>query len=296
MGTSLLLPGKIAPAREHYDCAIALYDPLAHRSLATRFGQDPRVAILCFRSLALWMLGYPETGLKDARNALQDAAEIDHAATLMFALFHVSFFQLLRRDYLETHRLLEQLLTLTTEKGAALWRANATIVQGCAQALSNQPEKAVQAITSGVTALQSTGARIWLPIYLACLAKAHADLSQFDEARRSINEAMTAAEVTKEKWCEAEIYRVAGEIALMSPEPDAARAATCFQRALDVARAQQARSWELRAATSLTRLWKNENRRTEAYNLLAPAFGSVTEGFNTVDLLEAKALLAELAF
>ena len=296
MGTSLLLPGEIALGREHYDCAIALYDPLEHLSLATRFGQDPRVATLCFRSLALWMLGYPETGLKDARNALKGASEIEHAATLMLALFHVSFFHLLRRDYVETGRLAEQLLTLTTEKGAAFWRANGTIVQGCALALSNQPENAVQAITSGVAAFQSTGARVWLPIYLACLAKAHADLSQFEDARRSINEAMTAAEATKEKWCEAEIHRVAGEIALMSPEPDATRAATCFQRALDVARAQQAQSWELRAATSLARLWKNESRRAEAYNLLAPVYGWFTEGFNTLDLLEAKALLAELAF
>jgi class 3 adenylate cyclase/predicted ATPase len=296
MGTSLLLPGDIAAGREHYNCAIRLYDPLEHRSLTTRLGQDPRVATLCFRSLALWMLGYPEGGLRDAQDALKDAAEIDHVATLMLALFHVSFFHLLRRDCVKAGRLAEQLLTLTTEKGSAFWRSNGTIVRGCALALSNQPEDAVQLITSGIGAFQLTGARVWLPIYLAFLAKARAELGQFEDARRSIDQAMTAAEATKEKWCEAEIHRIAGEIALMPPMPDTARATTCFQRALDIARAQHARSWELRAATSLARLWKNERGRADAYNLLAPIFGRFTEGFDTLDLLEAQTLLAELAF
>jgi predicted ATPase len=295
MGTSLLLPGNIAAGREHYDRAIGLYDPLKHRSLTTRFGQDPRVATLCFRSLAMWMLGYPEAGLQDTQDALKDARELDQAGTLMLALFHVSFFHLLRGEYAKTSSLVEQLFTLTTEKDAVFWRANGTMVQGSAFALSNQPEDAIRLITSGMAAFRSTGARVWLPIHLACLAKAYAELGRFEDAQRSIEEAMTAAQVTKERWCEAEIHRIAGEIALMPPMPDAAKAATCFQRALDIARAQQARAWELRTVTSLARLWKNDGRGAEAHNLLAPVFGWFTEGFNTLDLLEAKAFLAELA-
>ena len=135
-----------------------------------------------------------------------------------------------------------------------------------------------------------------LPINLACLAKAHAGLSQLDDARRWVDEAIAAAEATREKWCEAEIHRIAGEIALISREPDVPKAAACFQRALDVARAQGARSWELRAATSLARLWKDERRRAAALDLLAPVFDWFTEGFDTLDLIEAKGLLAELAF
>jgi predicted ATPase len=126
------------------------------------------------------------------------------------------------------------------------------------------------------------------------LARAHAELGQFEEAWRCIGEAMTAVETTKEKWCEAEIQRAAGEITLMSPEPDAAKAEAYFERAISVARAQEAKSWELRAATSLARLWCKQGRRGEARDLLAPIYGWFTEGLGTRDLKEAKALLAEL--
>ena len=106
---------------------------------------------------------------------------------------------------------------------------------------------------------------------------------------------MNAVDATKEKWCEAEVHRMAGEIALMSPERDAAKAQACFERALEIARAQRARSWELRAAMSLAQLWRDQGRRAEAHDLLAPVYGWFTEGFDTLDLKEAKALLAGLA-
>ena len=134
-----------------------------------------------------------------------------------------------------------------------------------------------------------------MPLYLSYLARAHAELGQFDDAWRCIGEAMTAVETTQEKWCEAEVHRVAGEIALMSPEPDAAKAEAYFERALAVARAQQAKSWELRAATSMARLWRDQGKRDAARDLLAPVYGWFTEGFDTLDLKEAKALLDALA-
>ena len=129
---------------------------------------------------------------------------------------------------------------------------------------------------------------------LLYLARAYAELGQFDDAWRCIGEAMTAVETTKERWCEAEVNRMAGEIALKSPEPDAAKAEAYFERALAVARQQQAKSWELRAAMSLARLWRDQGKPQQARELLAPVYGWFTEGFDTLDLKEAKALLDEL--
>ena len=136
---------------------------------------------------------------------------------------------------------------------------------------------------------------MWMPLLLTYLARAYAELGQFDDAWRCIGEAMTAVETTKERWCEAEVHRVAGEIALRSPEPDAAKAEAYFERALAVARTQQAKSWELRAAMSMARLWRDQGKPQQARELLAPVYGWFTEGFDTLDLKEAKALLNSLA-
>jgi predicted ATPase len=166
--------------------------------------------------------------------------------------------------------------------------------QGSASALAGKASDAIEMASSGIAAFRTTGATLHLPLHLPHLACAHAELGQFEEAWRCIGEAMTAVETTKEKWCEAEVHRVAGEIALKSPEPDAAKAEAYFERALSVARAQEAKSWELRAATSLARLWRDQGKRTEARDLLAPIYGWFTEGFHTLDLKEARALLDEL--
>jgi predicted ATPase len=136
---------------------------------------------------------------------------------------------------------------------------------------------------------------MWMPLWLSYLTKAYAQLGRFDDAKRCIGEAMTAVETTNERWCEAEVNRIAGEIALMSPEWDAAKAEACFERALAVARDQQAKSWELRAAMSMARLWRDQDMHDEARDLLTPVYGWFTEGFDTLDLKEAKALLDELA-
>jgi predicted ATPase len=136
---------------------------------------------------------------------------------------------------------------------------------------------------------------MFVPWYLMCLSKAHADLGQFDVVWRSISEAMTQIGTTEERWCEAEVNRIAGEIELMSPQPDAAKAKAYFERARAVACQQQAKSWELRAAMSLARLWRSQGKVSEARELLALVYGWFTEGFDTRDLKEAKALLEELA-
>jgi predicted ATPase len=181
------------------------------------------------------------------------------------------------------------------KQGAVFWKAAGTVLKGCALALSSKVSDAVKTIGSGLTAYRSTGATFWMPLYLSYLAAAHAELGGLDDAWRCIGEAKTLIETTKERWCEANIYHVAGEIALKSPEPDAAKAQACFERALLVAREQEAKSWELRAAMSMARLWRDQGKRQQAHDLLAPVYGWFTEGFDTLDLKDAKALLEQLA-
>jgi predicted ATPase len=150
-------------------------------------------------------------------------------------------------------------------------------------------------ITSGITMYRSTGSRLYLPIFLSHLSRTYAELGQFDQAWRCIGEAMTAVETTKERWYEAEIHRVTGEIALKLPQLGSSQAGAYFERALTVAHAQQAKSWELRAAMSMARLWHDQGMREKARALLAPIYGWFAEGFDTVDLKQAKALLDEMS-
>jgi predicted ATPase len=158
-----------------------------------------------------------------------------------------------------------------------------------------RPTDALQEIASGITEFRSTGATMYLPWYLSILARVHAEFEQSDNARSCIDEAMTLIETTKERVWEAEVHRVAGEIALKEPRMDITKAQFYFERALAIARQQQAKSWELRAAMSLARLWRDQGKVPQARELLAPVYGWFTEGFDTRDLKEAKALLEELA-
>jgi predicted ATPase len=295
MGMSLQFTGDIAEGRGHYDTAIALYDPDASRPLATRFGHDLGVVILAYRSFAFWLLGFPEAALRDADDALRNAREIGHAATLMLALFHTSLSYTLCANHAAAAAQAQELVALAEDKGSLFWQAYGMVRESCVLALTGRASDATELLISGIAACRTTGATLWMPFHLLHLARAHAELGHFEEAWRCIGEAMTAAETTKETWCEAEIHRTAGEIALMVPESDAAKAEAHFERAIAIARAQKAKSWELRAATILARLWRDHGKRQQARDLLAPVYGWFTEGFDTADLKEAKALLDELA-
>jgi predicted ATPase len=295
VGMSLLCTGDIAEGRAHYDQALALYDPAEHRSLATRSGQYARVTVLFERSRALWMLGYPEAALADADQALSEARESGQAATLMDTLAVTNITRILCGNFATANAQFDELDVLADEKGALFWKAAGMAMQGWVLATTGKASDAVQMITSGLTAFRSTGATATIPSSLAYLARvAYAELYQFDDAWNCIGEAATAVETTKERWWEAEVHRVAGEIALKSPGPDAAKAEGYFERALAVALKQQAKSWELRAAMSMARLWRDQGKRDEARDLLAPVYNWFTEGFDTLDLKEAKALLDEL--
>ena len=162
-------------------------------------------------------------------------------------------------------------------------------------ALAGKASDAVQMITSRNAAYRSTGATWFAPTYLSHLARAYADIGQLDDALRCLGEATNAVDTTGERWFEAEVYRLAGEIALKLPQSDSTKAQSYFERALAVARQQQAKSWELRASMSLARLWRDQGKVQQARELLAPVYGWFTEGFDTRDLKEAKALLGELA-
>jgi predicted ATPase len=295
MGVTLATTGDSAGALAHYDQSLALYHPAEHRPLATRLSYDTRVIVLSWRALALWVLGYPKKAVADTDHALKDAREIGQAGTLMFALANACTPHIFCGNYATANALLHELLVLADEKGALYWKAHGMSDKGSLLALTGKAADAVQMIASGITAFRSTGATLWTPLYLSYLTRAYVELGQFDDAWRSIDEAMRAVETTKEKWCEADIHRTAGEIALISPGRDAAKAEAYFDRALTVAREQQAKSWELRAAMSMARLWRDQGKRDEARDLLAPVYGWFTEGFDTLDLKQAKALLDALA-
>jgi predicted ATPase len=296
MGLSLMTTGDIVRSLPHYNRAIALYDPVEHRPLAARFaGVDVRVSLFTNRSWVLWWLGYPEAALADVDYALTDARKVGQAATVMYALGLTTLCDLFCGNYEAARAKSDELMALADKKSALFWKARGMMNSGCVLAMTGKSADAVQMISSGISARRLTGATLNVPFALLYLASAYADLGQFDDAWRYIAEATTAVETTKEKWPEAELHRIAGEISLKSPEPDAPKAERHFERALSVARQQQATSWELRAAMSLARLWRDQGKPQQARELLAPVYGWFTEGFDTLDLKEAKALLEELA-
>ena len=294
MGISLLSAGEMTQARAHLDRAMAIYDPAKHRQLATRFGQDNRVSVLSYRSWALWFLGHPQAAVADSDRALKDAREIGQAATLMYALTHASLTHTFCGNYAIAKAITDELVALASEKGTVFWKAQGMLLQGQLSALTGKASSAIETGSAGMAAYRSTGSTVWVSLHLASLARAYADLGKFDDARRSIREATSAIETTMERWWEAEVHRTAGEIALRAPEPDTPRAQAYFERSLAVARAQHAKSWELRAAMSMARLWRDQGKPQQARKLLAPVYGWFTEGFDTLDLKEAKALLGQL--
>jgi tetratricopeptide (TPR) repeat protein len=247
MGTSLLCTDDMVESRAHYAQALALYNPVEHRSLAGRFGQAVGVAILSDRSLASWMLGYPEAALADAEQAVKDARENGQAATLMYALLHVSVPYIHCRNYEIATAVINEVAALADEKGSLFWKPHGMAQQGCLFGLTGKASNVIQMLTTGIATFRSTGSTPWIPIRLAYLATAHAELGNFDDAWHCVAEAMSAIRTTRETWYEAEVHRAAGEVALLSRELDAGKAEAYFEHALAVARQQQAKSWEYSA-------------------------------------------------
>jgi predicted ATPase len=252
------------------------------------------VTLLSFRSSCVWQLGYPAASRNDAERAVKNARETGQATTLMYALFSAVVNHIRCGNYAAAHTDVDELIALADERGALYWKACGTAARGWLFTETGKASDAVRAITSGMTSLRATGAILYEPWHQWHLAMAYAELGQPDDARRCIDDAIDKVERSKERWAEAEVHRIAGEIALKWLVPDPEKAEAYFDRALAVARRQQSKSWELRAAMTMARLWRDQGKREEARELLAPVYGWFTEGFDTRDLKEAKASLDEL--
>jgi predicted ATPase len=290
-GISLMTTGDIAGSLPRFTRTLELYDPAKHRSLATRFAIDAAVSALCFRSWSLWLLGYPDAALADAEEGLKNARELGQAATLMWALFYGFFPDIWCGKYAGARLRADELVVLANEKGTTFWKANGSRAQGYLLAEAGGAVDAIRMIRSGLDAYRSTGSTLRAPTDLSYLASAYLKVGEFEDAERCIREAMTAVESTDERWYEAEVNRITGEVALHSPDSETSESERYFEHALTIAREQQAKSWELRAATSLARLWRYQGKPRQARELLAPVYGWFTEGFDTRDLKEARVLL-----
>ncbi len=294
VGQTLLFLGDFPASRIHFDKAIALFNPTEDQQ-ATRYGGDHWSTALSGRGAALWVLGYPEAALADAAQSLQSAREFGHALTLANNLIFAAWIHLGCGRYAVAKEQAIEIDALADEKGQPFYKAFGLMMQGLVSTAEGEAENAVRRIASAIAAYRSSGATLLTANILSHLAKAHASLGQLEDAWRCVGDATTTLETTRERWCEADVLRIAGEIALEPSGRDAAKAEAFFDRALAVARRQQAKSWELRAATAKARLWRDQGRRAEARGLLAPVYGWFTEGFDTLDLTRAKAVLDDLA-
>jgi predicted ATPase len=286
--------GELVSARAHLDQGIALYDPQQHRAHAFLYGQDPGVAIRCYAALTLWLLGYPDQARTRGYEAFTLAQELSHPFSLAYALGHVATFHQFGREAQATHERADAEIGLCTEQRFAYYLARGTMLRGWALAERGQGAEGMAQVRQGLAAEQATGAKLQRPYYLALLAETYGKVGQAKEGLRVVAEALAAVHNSGERFYEAELHRLKGELLLhtVSDEP---QVEACFLQALDVSHRQQAKSLELRAAMSLSRLWQRQGKHAEARQLLAPIYGWFTEGFDTADLQEAKALLAALS-
>jgi predicted ATPase len=287
--------GEFGLAREHTQQGNALYHPQQHGALAFRYGFDPGVICLSHDAVVLWLLGVPDQALARVHDALSLAQDLAHPPSLAYAQFFATVVHQLRCEPQDAGAQAEALVALCITHGFALYLATGLIFRGRALAAQGQPEKAMVQIQQGLVALQATGAvGIWQPYFLTFLAEATVQAGQLDAGIRLLAEAQTLLESTGERWWEAEVHRLHGALLWRYARADTSQVETCFLQALAVARRQQAKSLELRATTSLAQLWQQQDKRAEAHQLLAEIYGWFTEGFDTADLREARALLQAL--
>jgi predicted ATPase len=294
LGWPLLHLGELAAAQNHLEQMVGFYDLQQHRNLSFLYGQDPGVSCLSWLAWALWLLGYPDQALKNSREALALAQELDHPFTLCFAQCIAGV--LVRQFRREGRAAQEQnlaLMQLSHEEGFVLFRAEGIIYLGLALTEEGQVEEGIAQMRQGFAAFQATGAQLQRSRMLSWLAEAYGKAGQAAEGLGVLTEALALVEETGERYYEAEIYRLQGELLLIQGKQTEAE--SCFQYAIELARHQQAKSWELRATTSLARLWQEQGRQEEARKVLAEVYGWFTEGLDTADLSEAKALIEELS-
>jgi len=290
----LISSGDYRAALAHLETAASLHRPDEHRDSAFRYGPDIGVSAFIMLSWALWHRGYADQSARAADRALALSRQLGHAHTLAHALCLAGLAAVFARDVGTAYAYGNDCVALASEHGFAYWAALGRVLHGWADAQRGEATTGIARIRDGMAALEATGARVNTPFYLTLLAEALALAGKIEEALAILDDALATAAVSGATGWSAEIHRLRGELTGRLLYPDPAKAEESFRTALAIAREQGTRGYELRAATSLARLWRDQGRRGEARELLAPVYGSFTEGFDTADLKEAKALLEEL--
>jgi DNA-binding winged helix-turn-helix (wHTH) protein/predicted ATPase len=293
LGGALLFRGEYVSAHTHASQGMALYDPQQHHVLTFPYGEDPGAGCHAYRAIALWLLGYPDQALTAMHATCTLARDLAHPFSLGRALHWLTFLHLVRREAAAAQEQAEAVIALAIAQGFPQWEALGTCWRGWALTMQGHREEGTTQIRQGMAVMEATGA-LGKPVFLALLAEAHGDEGQIDEGLLLLTDALATVDNTGERWWEAELYRLQGELLLRQGVPNIPQAEACLHQALVVARRQQARSWELRAATSLTRLWQQQGKAADARQLLAEVYGWFTEGFGTTDMHTARILLDRL--
>ena len=285
-----MLVGRFASSRSHLEEALSLYDPISHHSLVHQVGLYPQVASQAYLGNALFCLGYPDQALARSNAAIAEARRLAHPPSLAAGLANGATVLSLVGDNAALDEQVDQLVAVTTEQGFPQWRALGTIFRGWVKVENGDVTAGISLLRGGSAAFRTTGA--WKPHNVAILAMACEIAGQIDEALTLWDDALQIVERTGERWFVAELYRHKGQLLLRQRHSEAAE--ELYRNALSIAEEQEAKLWELRAAASLARLRREQGRHAEARDLLAPVYGWFTEGFDTPDLKDAKALLDEL--
>jgi len=296
LGTTWLFFGALPAARLHLEEAIARYTPDQRRALVFRFGRDLGSSCRIHAALLLWLLGYPEQALARLHEALALVHELPHPFSLAHVRCWAAYVYQFCWDVPAVHEQAEAAVALSIEQGFPFWAAAGTILRGWALAMQGQGEAGMAQVCQGIAAYRATEAPLLLAYYYTLLAEVSAHLGHPEDGLQALVEAHTLMEQQEEeRYWEAEVCRLRGVLLLRQTGTPQAEAEAWLQRALDIARRQEAKSLELRAAMSLSRLWQQQGKQAEAHALLAPIYGWFTEGFDTKDLQEAKVLLEALA-
>jgi class 3 adenylate cyclase/predicted ATPase len=293
LGVPLFWLGDVTRALENLEQGARLYRAQKHRSHATMFGTDPGVVCLSYGALALWHVGHPEQAYNRSCEALALARNLSHHHSLALALVFAAWLHQFRREPQAAREHAEAAIAICSEQGFPLFMSMGTILRGWALGQEGRGEKGVAQMRRGLADLRATGAGLWQPTFLSLIAEADGRIGQARRGLEVLGEAMAIVDRNDERFYEAELHRLKGELLLSTPA-DPSGAERCFRIALEIAGRQRAKSLELRAACSLARLCAREGRRSEAHDLVAPIYGSFSEGFGMPDHQEAKALLDQL--
>jgi predicted ATPase len=301
LGSTLFYQGDLAAALAYLQPGIALYDAQQWHSLGLHRPADAGVMCLAHTSWTLWMLGYPQQALARSQEAYGLAEQLSHPYSLGFALHFAGSLHQFRRELPRAHERAEAVVALAREHGFVRWLAGGMMRQGWLLAHQGAVQEGVAQIQQAIRTWRAMGGELGVPMLLVRLAEAYRQGAQAEAGLGVLSEALALMQQKGERYYEAELYRLKGELllALQGSGPPATRdsaaeAEACFQQALDIARRQQAKSLELRAAMSLSRLWQQQDKGREALQMLAEVYDWFTEGFDTPDLQEAQALLAAL--